>query len=321
MTGPQHASYVSPEVQGQRISPSCRVRFLYAAYAGSLLSKETHMTALPVRTAHNGFALPAIGFGTYRLNGTAGAAAVASAIDAGYRLIDSAFNYENEGAVGRGVADAATARADVIVTTKLPGRHHPAEKARWSIEESRYRLGVDATDLHLIHWPNPIQDEYVQAWSALIEAQERGMVRQIGVSNFLPEHLERLERETGIRPVVNQIELHPYFPQTEQLAYHRAHGIITEAWSPIGRAKDLVQEPVILEISAAHGITAVQTVLAWHIARETVAIPKASSPEHQKANLAAASVVLDAAEVEAITALGRADGRLFHSDPRTHEES
>jgi diketogulonate reductase-like aldo/keto reductase len=279
------------------------------------------MTALPTRTAHNGFTLPAIGLGTYRLNGAEGAAAIAAGIDAGYRLIDSAFNYENEGTVGRGVADAATDRAEVIVTTKLPGRHHPIEKARTSIEESRFRLGLDATDLHLIHWPNPIQDEYVQAWTALVDAQQRGVVRQIGVSNFLPEHLERLEHETGVRPVVNQIELHPYFPQEEQLAYHLEHGIITEAWSPIGRAKALLEEPVILEVATAHDISPAQAVLAWHVARQSVAIPKASSLEHQRANLAAASVVLDDAEVTAITALGRADGRLFDADPRSHEES
>lgn len=279
------------------------------------------MTALPLRTAHNGFTLPAIGLGTYRLNGDAGAAAIAAGIDAGYRLVDSAFNYENEGTVGRGVADAATDRAEVIVTTKLPGRHHPSEKARWSIEESRFRLGLDATDLHLIHWPNPIQDEYVQAWAALVEARERGTVRQIGVSNFLPEHLERLERETGVLPVVNQIELHPYFPQAEQLEYHREHGIITEAWSPIGRAKALLDEAVIVEVAREHDIAPAQAVLAWHVALGSVAIPKASSLEHQKANLAAASVVLDDAEVEAISALGRPDGRLFDADPRTHEES
>lgn len=277
--------------------------------------------SIPALTAHNGFQLPAIGLGTYRLNGEEGAAAVAAAIDAGYRLVDTAFNYENEGAVGHGVARAGVDRADIIVTTKLPGRHHPTERARASIEESRFRLGLDATDLHLIHWPNPIQDEYVQAWAALVEAQDRGTVRQIGVSNFLPEHLERLERETGARPVVNQIELHPYFPQEEQLAYHREHGIITEAWSPIGRAKELLEEPVIAEVAAAHGISPAQTVLAWHVSRGTLAIPKASSLAHQEANLAAASVVLDAAEVEAITALGRADGRLFDADPRTHEES
>ena len=279
------------------------------------------MTSLPTFTAHNGFALPAIGLGTYGLRGAVGAAAVSAGIDGGYRLVDSAFNYENEGAVGQGVADAETPRADVIVTSKLPGRHHASAQATWSIEESRARLGLDAIDLHLIHWPNPSQDEYVQAWSALVDAQQRGVVRQIGVSNFLPEHLERLERETGVLPVVNQIELHPYFPQTEQLAFHREHGILTEAWSPLGRARDLLDEPVITQIASVHGITPVQTILAWHVAREVVSIPKASSAEHQRSNLAAASVVLGDAEVEAITALGRPDGRLFDADPRTHEES
>ena len=182
-------------------------------------------------------------------------------------------------------------------------------------------MGLDITDLHLIHWPNPSQDEYVQAWAALVDAQQRGVVRQIGVSNFLPEHLERIEKETGVRPVVNQIEVHPYFPQEEQLAYHREHGIVTEAWSPLGRAKELLDEGVIHEVAAAHGITPAQTVLAWHVARGTVSIPKASSAEHQSANLAAAGVVLDEAEVAAISALGRSDGRLFAADPATHEES
>ncbi|GAA2925065.1 aldo/keto reductase [Microbacterium luteolum] len=279
------------------------------------------MPTVPTFTAHNGFALPAIGLGTYALNGDEGAAAVAGALDAGYRLVDSAFNYENEGSVGLGVAASEAPREEIIVTTKLPGRHHPTAKARTSIEESRSRLGLDITDLHLIHWPNPTQDEYVQAWAALVDAQERGIVRQIGVSNFLPEHLERIERETGVRPVVNQIELHPYFPQEEQLAYHREHGILTEAWSPLGRARELVDEGVVAEVAAAHGITPVQAVLAWHVARETVSIPKASSLEHQVSNLAAAEIVLDDAEVAAITALGRADGRLFDADPRTHEES
>ncbi|MFT4259746.1 aldo/keto reductase [Microbacterium sp.] len=276
------------------------------------------MTAL---IAHNGFRLPAIGLGTYALRGDAGADAVTTAIDGGYRLVDSAFNYENEGAVGRGVAASAVGRDEIVVTTKIPGRHHPREKARTSIEESRARLGVEVVDLHLIHWPNPRQGEYVQAWEALIEAQQRGIVQQIGVSNFLPEHLERIERETGVRPVVNQIEVHPFFPQSEQLAYHREQGIITEAWSPLARADRLLGEPVIAEIAAAHGITAAQAVLAWHVARGTVAIPKATSAAHQASNLAAASVILDAGEVEAITALGRPDGRLFGGDPATHEES
>lgn len=279
------------------------------------------MTALPHFTAHNGFTLPALGLGTYALNGDTGAESVATAIDAGYRLLDTAFNYENEGSVGRGLRAAGVDRSEIIVTTKLPGRHHPSAKARTSIEESRSRLGLDVTDLHLIHWPNPHQDEYVQAWQALVDAQQRGVVRQIGVSNFLPEHLERIERETGVRPVVNQIEVHPYFPQSEQLAYHREHGILTEAWSPLGRAQELLDEPVIREVAAAHDISPAQVVLAWHVARETVAIPKASSREHQVSNLEAGAVVLDRAEVESITALGRPDGRLFDADPASHEES
>lgn len=278
------------------------------------------MSTLAPFTAHNGFALPAVGLGTYRLNGETGAAAVAAGIRLGYRLIDSAFNYENEGAIGAGIAASGVERSEIIVTTKLPGRHHGAARARTSIEESRFRLGVDATDLHLIHWPNPSHDRYTEAWGALIEAQQRGIVRQIGVSNFLPEHLDRIEAEGGARPVVNQIEVHPYFPQTDAVALHAERGILTVAWSPLGRGRELLAEPVIVEIAAAHAITPAQAVLAWHTARGVVSIPKASSAEHQQANLDAASVVLDDAEVEAITALGRADGRLFDGDPATHEE-
>ncbi|UNK72371.1 aldo/keto reductase [Microbacterium sp. H1-D42] len=279
------------------------------------------MTETPYLTAHNGFRLPAIGLGTYRLNGEEGAAAVAAGIELGYRLVDTAFNYENEGAVGAGIVASGVDRSEIIVTTKLPGRHHASAKARTSIEESRYRLGVDATGLHLIHWPNPSVGLYAEAWRALIEAQERGTVRQIGVSNFLPAHLDRIEAESGVRPVVNQIEVHPYFPQAEAIAVHAERGILTEAWSPLGRARAVLDEPVIIEIAAAHGITPVQAVIAWHVARGTVSIPKASSVAHQRANLIAASIVLDPAEVEAITALGRPDGRLFDGDPATHEES
>ena len=211
-------------------------------------------------------------------------------------------------------------REDVIVTTKLPGRHHATDKARASIEESRFRLGLDATDLHLIHWPNPAVGLYPEAWAALVDAQQRGIVRQIGVSNFLTAHLDRIEAETGVRPVVNQIEVHPYFPQEEALAVHAERGIVTVAWSPLGRAKQLLDEPVIVEVANAHGITPAQAVIAWHVARGTVSIPKASSLAHQQANLAAALVTLDPAEVAAITALGRPDGRLFDADPASHEE-
>lgn len=278
------------------------------------------MTDSSAFTAHNGFTLPSQGLGTYNLRGEAGAEAVRQGIELGYRLIDTAFNYENEGAVGWGVAGAAVDPAELIITTKLAGRHHAAARARTALEESRFRLGVDQIDLALIHWPNPSVDLYVEAWQALIDARERGLVRQIGVSNFLPEHLERIEGATGVRPVVNQIELHPHFPQEAALAYHREHGILTEAWSPLGRARDVLEEQAIIDIADAHGATPVQTVLAWHHARGVVSIPKAADPAHQRQNLAASDLVLSTAEVERITALGRSDGRLFDADPRTHEE-
>lgn len=271
-------------------------------------------------TAHNGFTLPIQGFGTYGLRGDAGSAAISAAIGIGYRLIDSAFNYENEGIVGAGVRSASVDRSELIVTTKLAGRHHEFDKAGVTLEESRARLGLDSIDLVLIHWPNPSRDLYVEAWRALIDARERGVVRQIGVSNFLPEHLERIEAETGVRPVVNQLEIHPYFPQEEAVAYHRERGILTEAWSPLGRAGEVLAEEPVLAAAAAHGITPAQAVLAWHAARGVIAIPKASSLEHQQANLAAASVQLSDDEVAAITALGRDGGRLFDADPRYHEE-
>lgn len=272
------------------------------------------------RTAHDGLTLPAIGFGTYKLKGSDGADVIARAIDTGYTLLDSAFNYENEGTLGQGIARSGVDRDRLIVTSKLPGRHQKHDEAIATIEESVYRTGLDHLDLYLIHWPNPKQGLYVEAWTALIEAKKRGLVRAIGVCNFLPEHLEKLQSETGVLPEVNQIELHPYFPQIEQVAFDAAHGIITEAWSPLGRGSDLLSNPVLAPIAAAHDATPGQIVLAWDLARGVVPIPKASSPERQTGNLAAAEITLTPEEVEVITALGRPDGRLADQDPATYEE-
>ncbi|WP_052004039.1 aldo/keto reductase [Gordonia aichiensis] len=260
------------------------------------------------------------GFGTFKLNGSDGSETIARAIDTGYTLVDSAFNYENEGAVGRAVRRASTDRDKVIVTSKLPGRHHAYDEALATIEESVYRTGLDHLDLYLIHWPNPKVDKYVEAWTALIEARRRGLVREIGVCNFLPEHLDRLEAETSVVPVVNQIELHPYFPQEETLAYDRAHGIITEAWSPLGRGNDLLTNPVITGIAERVDASPGQVVLAWQVARGALPLPKASSLERQVENLTAPSVTLSEEDVDAITALGRPDGRNNDQDPATYEE-
>ncbi|RZT79082.1 diketogulonate reductase-like aldo/keto reductase [Micromonospora violae] len=275
---------------------------------------------IPHLTAADGTALPAIGLGTYQLNGSAGVDAIGQAIRAGYRLLDSAVNYENEGAVGRAARAAGDVRDELIVTSKLPGRHHRYDEALTTIEESVFRTGLDRVDLYLIHWPNPKEDLYVQAWRALIEARERGLVRHIGLSNFLPEHIERLVAETGVAPVVNQIEVHPYFPQQEALDYHREHGILVQGWSPLGHGNDLQRHSVITEIAAAHGVSPAQTILAWHVARQAIPLPKAASPQRQVENLDVFDITLTDAEVEAITALGRPDGRLSDQDPAVYEE-
>lgn len=267
-----------------------------------------------------GFALPAVGFGTYELNGAAGVAAIRSALECGYRLIDSAFNYENEGAVGRAVRTSSVPRADVLVTSKLPGRHHAHAHAVRTIEESLYRTGLEYLDLYLIHWPNPRQKLYVEAWTALVEARERGLVRNIGVSNFLPEHIDRLRAETGVSPVVNQVELHPYFPQEELRRHHAEQGIVVEAWSPLGRRSGLVAEPVVTDVARELGVSPTQVVLRWHVQCGVVPLPKAGTSTHQRQNLDVFGFTLDPEQMDRISALGRPDGRLKDQDPTRYEE-
>lgn len=280
----------------------------------------TPAPSIPSVSDRAGWTLPAIGLGTYRLTGSAGARSVATALDAGYRLVDSAAGYENEGAVGAGVRQSGVPREEVIVTSKLLGRHHRHDEAIAAAEESLFRTGLDALDLYLIHWPNPQVGLYVEAWTALIELKERGVVREIGVCNFLPDHLDRLAAETGVTPAVNQIELHPYFPQAEARAYHEEHGIITESWSPIGRGNDVTEQPVVQEVARAHGVTPVQAVLRWHVELGAVPLPKAAGLDRQRENLDISGFALAADEVDAISGLARDDGRLADQDPAVYEE-
>lgn len=278
-------------------------------------------------TKKSALSLPEIGLGTYKMQGQAGADSVAAGIRTGYRLIDTAYNYENEGAVGAGIraatgADAsapAISRDDVIVTSKLPGRYQRHDDAVAAVEESLFRLGLDRIDLHLIHWPNPRQGHYVEAFETLLELRERGLIRHVGVCNFLPEHLEAVHAATGEYPVVNQIELHPHFPQAEAVAVHRELGIVTQAWSPLLRGA-VLEEPVIADIADAHSATPGQVVLAWHRGRGVLAIPKASSADRQRENLDSLDISLSDEEIEAITALGRPDGRRKNQDPAVYEE-
>ncbi|MET0933074.1 MAG: aldo/keto reductase [Mycetocola sp.] len=278
------------------------------------------MSTSPAYTLNDGHSLPGIGFGTYPMKGQEATDAVASALDIGYRLIDTAVNYGNEDAVGRALAETDVPRNEIVVTTKLPGRDHGYDETLRSFDASCAALGVDTLDLYLIHWPNPRAGRYTESWKAMVQLQKDHRVRSIGVSNFTREFVERLGAETGVLPAVNQVELHPYFPQEALLAFHAEHGIVTEAWSPLGKRAAPYEEPVVGEIAAAHGITASQVVLRWHQLRGVVPIPKSAQPDRQRSNFEIPPVELSAEEVAAITALGRADGRLFGGDPNTHEE-
>ena len=279
-----------------------------------------HEIRIPDITLNDGRTMPALGLGTYRLNGSAGVKALVRGIDAGYRLLDSAFNYENEGALGRAVQRAGVDRGELFLVSKLPGRHQRREEALRTVEESLYRAGLDYWDLYLIHWPNPKQGLYVEAWQALLEARERGLIRSAGVCNFLPEHLETLVRETGTAPAVNQVELHPYFSQKEQVAFDRRHDIVTQAWSPLARTINVMNEKTLLEIAGVTGKTVPQIVLRWHIQSGTVPLPKSATLERQVENMDVFNFELCDADMAAIDALARPDGRLKGQDPAVYEE-
>lgn len=278
------------------------------------------MTSTPTFTLNDGNTLPAIGFGTYPLTGDDGVAAIASALEVGYRLLDTAVNYGNEREVGEAVRRVGLPRDAVRVTSKIPGRHHGYDDAIASTKASLERLGLDYLDLHLIHWPNPSQDRYVEAWQALVELRRQGLVRSIGVSNFTHAHLLRIIEETGVTPAVNQIEMHPYFPQTEMRRTHDELGIRTEAWSPMGKRNAPFTEEPVRSAAERHHVTPGQVILRWHHQLGTLPIPKSAHPERQTQNLDIFDFSLSEAEVAAITSLGRPDGRLFGGDPNTHEE-
>jgi 2,5-diketo-D-gluconate reductase A len=266
----------------------------------------------------DGRTIPALGLGTYGMDGDEGAGQVATAIESGYRLLDTALNYGNEAAVGEAVRRVDVPRDELVVTSKLPGRHHGYDETLASFEETRTNLGLDVVDLYLIHWPNPRVDKYVDSFRAFARLQEDGLVGSIGVSNFTEAHLQRLADETGVVPAVNQIELHPYFPQAGLRAVHERMGIVTESWSPLAKQSELLQEAVVTEIAQAHGKTPTQVVLRWHVQLGAVPVPKSADPGRQRENLDVFDFELTDDEVARISGLER--GRLWDGDPETHEE-
>ncbi len=259
-------------------------------------------------TMNDGRTMPALGMGTYLIPDAQVGLVVRRGLDLGIRLVDTAAIYENERGVGDGYKGS-----DVFLTTKLwNDRHDDAEAA---LDESLALLGVDAVDLYLIHWPKPEQDQYVDAWKALVRLRDAGKTRSIGVSNFLPEQIDAIVAATGVTPAVNQIELHPRFQQRAARDYHAAHGIVTQSWSPLGQG-DVLKDPAVVAIADRLGRSAAQVVIAWHLAHGLSVIPKAADADHLSDNAASADVVLSDEDMAAIDALDDAEGRIG-PDPAT----
>lgn len=278
------------------------------------------MSSISLIPLNDGLRIPAIGFGSYLLKGRPGVDSIKNAIELGYRLIDSAFDYENEGTVGEAIRQSSVGRDQIIVTSKLPGRRHQYKEALDTIQESLFRAGLSYYDIYLIHWPNPLENRYVEAWQALIEAKSRGLIRSIGVCNFLPEHLERLEQETGVLPSINQIEMHPYFNQLIPLKWHQEHGIATEAWSPLGRGNAMLHDELIQAIADVHHKSIAQVILRWHIQHRVIPIPKAVSNKHQSENMDVFDFLLSDKEMETINSLTRKNGRTHNQDPAVYQQ-
>lgn len=276
--------------------------------------------SIPEVTLNDGHKLPSLGLGTYQLKGGSGLQQVLAAIKSGYRLIDSATNYDNEGIVGKAIRMSGVPRAEFFVTSKLPGKYHDYESARDAIQESLARMGLDYFDLFIIHWPLPKRGLYVEAWQALVDAQKQGLIRSIGVSNFEPEHLDRIIEKTGVTPAVNQIEVHPYWVQEENLLENLRRGIKVEAWSPLGRGSSALKEPVVQEIADKYGKSTSQIITRWHLDRGIIPVLRSSNPAHQRENLDVFDFELTNSEITAINDLNREDGRIDGQDPNEYEE-
>jgi 2,5-diketo-D-gluconate reductase A len=277
------------------------------------------MAAVPSVPLHNGVAIPQLGLGTARLPDEETRRIVGEALDVGYRFVDTAASYENERGVGQGIADSGLPREQVFVSTKLRGRDQGYDSAKRALRDSLGRLGLEYVDLYLIHWPLPRLDRYVESWLAMEELLAEGLTRAIGVSNFLPEHLDRLAAASSTVPAVNQIECHPRDPQLEQRADDARRGIVTESWSPLANGGELLREPVLAGIGERHGRTPAQVVLRWHVQQGLVTFPKASSRGRLVENLDVFGFALTDEDLAGIATL--ADGRRVNGQyPAVWEE-
>ncbi|MBD3803672.1 MAG: aldo/keto reductase [Thioclava sp.] len=269
----------------------------------------------PILTLNDGTKIPQLGLGVWKMPDDEAPGIILSALNAGYRHIDTAAAYGNEAGVGRGIAESDVPREEIFVTSKLWNDRQGYDAALRAFDETMDKLGVDTLDLYLIHWPMPAQDQYVDSWKALIRLREEGRIRAIGVSNFLPDHLERLIEETGEAPAINQIELHPYFQQAKQREVHEKLGIATECWSPLGQGEAL-SDPILTEIASRYGKSAAQVILRWQVQLGLVTIPKSSNHDRIRENISIFDFELTEAEMAQIKDLDSAEGRIG-PDPAT----
>jgi 2,5-diketo-D-gluconate reductase A len=272
----------------------------------------------PTILLNNNNTIPQIGLGTSPLNDEQVASVVVAAIEAGYRHIDTAYRYNNERGVGRGIRDSGIDRAELFVTTKLDGSFQGNNRAIGGLDESLRRLGLDYVDLLLIHWPLPQRNEYVSTWKTFEKLVAAGKARSIGLSNFKPAHIDRLLAEATIRPTVNQIQLNPRITRPEQRAHNAAQGIVTEAWSPLGAGNDLLENPTLAAIGAKYGKTPGQVVLRWHIELGMVAIPRSANPGRIAQNIDIFDFALTSDEIATISALDTGDEQGVDSDKTGH---
>jgi 2,5-diketo-D-gluconate reductase A len=278
---------------------------------------RTHRTVsnVPTITLNNGVEMPQLGFGVWQVPDEEATTVVAQALSAGYRSIDTAAVYENEEGTGKAITASGVPREELFVTTKLWNSEQGYDKTLRAFDSSLSRLGLDYVDLYLIHWPIPMYDRYVDTWRAFEKLYADGRIEAIGVSNFHPAHLQRLLDETSVVPAVNQIELHPNLPQDQLRPFHAAHGIATEAWSPLGQGKDILTDPQITAIAQKHGRTAAQVILRWHLQLGNVVIPKSVTPSRIEQNIDVFDFELDADDLSAIAGLN--NGNRLGPDPDT----
>jgi len=264
------------------------------------------LETVPNVLLNDGTSIPQLGFGVFKIDDDGAEVAVAHALEAGYRSIDTARIYDNEAGVGRAIRTSGIARDEIYVTTKVWNDEQGHDETLRAFDASMSRLDLDVLDLYLIHWPVPALDRYVETFRALLEIRDSGRLRSVGVSNFQPDHLDRLVAETGVAPVLNQVEVHPYLQQPELRAANAAKGVATEAWSPLGRGNGVLEDPVVLGLAARHGVTPAQVVIRWHLQLGTVVIPKSVTPSRIRENFDVFGFELNADDLAAIATLDRA---------------